>query len=90
MAHFYTTAQGNHGETSRCGSKASGATATVSGWDIGGTVDAYYSHALGTDVISFTITHGSNRGNSGKRVISFAKVDGELKVIDTDYPEILV
>jgi hypothetical protein len=90
MAHFYATCQGNRGETSRTGSKSSGIVATASGWDIGGSIYLRYDPDLNTDVISLEVTHGSNRGNSGKHVITFAKINGELTVLETDYPELLV
>jgi hypothetical protein len=90
MAHFYATCQGNRGETSRTGSKSSGITATASGWDIGGYVDIHHDSDLNTDIVRLTVTHGSNRGNSGKHVVTFAKINGELTVLETDYPELLI
>jgi hypothetical protein len=90
MAHFYATCQGNRGETSRTGSKSSGITATASGWGIGGSIYLRYDPDLNTDVISLEVTHGSNRRSSSKHVITFAKINGELTVLETDYPELLV
>ena len=90
MAHFYATCQGNRGETSRTGSKSSGITATASGWDIGGSVDIHHDSNLNTDIVRLTVTHGSNQGNSGKHVITFAKINGQLTILETDYPELLV
>lgn len=35
MAHFYATIQGNRKLASRLGTKSSGITAKVNGWDVG-------------------------------------------------------
>ena len=88
MAHFYGTVQGNKGETSRIGSKNSGITAKAYGWDLGGTVVTEFNKHLNTDVVTFYTT----RDNDGlsKRVASFAVVDDNLKLIDTEYPEVLI
>ena len=90
MAHFYATTQGSSGATSRTGSKASGITATASGWDIGGSIYLRYDPDLDTDVISLEVTHGSNKRSSSKHIVTFAKINGELTVLETDYPELLV
>ena len=88
MAHFYATVQGNRGETSRTGSKNSGITAKAYGWDLGGTVVTEFNKHLDTDVVIFYVTW--DNGCLRKRVASFAVVDGNLKLIDTEYPEVII
>ena len=88
MAHFYGTVQGNKGETSRTGSKNSGITAKAFGWDIGGRVVTEFNETLNTDVVTFYTTRDNDKLH--KRVASFVVVDNTLKLIDTEYPEVLI
>jgi len=60
MAQYRGTLQGNRGDASRLGSKASGLRAVANGWDIGGSVVAYYDEEAKEDRVSFAITGGSN------------------------------
>ena len=90
MAHFYTTAQGNRGEVSRCGSKASGAEAAAQGWNIGGRVIMKYDPKYDTDIVYFYRTRGSNRYGAGTLVAAFAIIDNEWKCLTTDLPELFV
>lgn len=89
MAHFYSRIQGNKGEATRCGSKASGIRAVATGWDIGGIVEVSYSEYIKTDVVKLYHTDGSN-GKTRKLVAAFAKIDGNLVNLDTDYPEYFI
>jgi hypothetical protein len=89
MAHFYGTVQGHRGEASRLGSKASGISATASGWNIGGEIRAVYDEQLKTDVVRLYVTHGSNSSRS-TLVASFARVDNKLQLLETKYPEMAI
>jgi len=60
MAHFYITAKGSRGETSRCGTKNSGMTAHARGWSKGVEVCLTYNSETGEDVITIYKTGGSN------------------------------
>lgn len=60
MAHFYGTAQGSRGVTSRTGSKNSGMIAHAYGWDIGGTVSLSYNEKTKTDILRLEVNLGSN------------------------------
>ena len=89
MAHFYSRIKGSRGPATRCGTKSSGITANVTGWDIGGTCKTYFNSHLGTDVVEFYLTNGSN-GHSSTRVATFAFIDGKLQLLNTSYPEIFI
>ena len=89
MSHYYSRIKGHRGEATRCGTRSSGITANATGWDIGGTVSVHYDPLLSTDVVSFTLTRGSN-GRTTRKVASFAIVDGSLQLISTTHPEIFV
>lgn len=62
MAHFMATVQGNRGDVSRLGSKASGMTAKVNGWGSGVAISA--EHEDGQDVFHIYGTNGSGHGGS--------------------------
>ena len=60
MSQFYAEIQGNRGQASRCGSKASGITGHIRGWDVGVRVDV--REQAGRDVCYIYLTAGSNGG----------------------------
>ena len=57
MAQFYASIQGNRGEVTRAGSKASGLQGHIRGWNIGVRVDVL--HIDGQDVCRVYKTPGS-------------------------------
>ena len=61
MAHFYASMQGSRGEATRVGTKSSGLTAHIRGWDIGARVEL--SHRDGRDYVRIYRTGGSNGGS---------------------------
>jgi len=69
MAHFYASMQGSRGEATRVGTKSSGLTAHVRGWDIGARVEL--SHEDGRDVVRVYRTGGSNNGGRSELVAEF-------------------
>lgn len=60
MAHFIGFVQGNRGEASRIGSRASGMNTTARGWRIGGRVILRYNKETDKDEIRFILDGGSN------------------------------
>ena len=58
MSQFYAEIQGNRGPASRGGSKASGISAHVRGWEVG--VRVQVDHVGGADVVRVYRTGGSN------------------------------
>jgi len=60
MAHFRAEVTGDRGETSRQGSKKSGITSHIHGWNTGARVVAVFSEMLQKDVIRVYRTGGSN------------------------------
>ena len=88
MSHFYSRIQGSRGPATRTGGKSSGITASAFGWDLGGTVTMSYSEELSTDIVHLYTTRNNDRTKS--LVASFAIVDGTLKCIQSNYPELLL
>ena len=64
MAHFYGVIQGSRGSVSRGGTKNSGMTASVNGWNVGARIEVYHDSETGLDTITVIKTSGSNGGNS--------------------------
>ena len=60
MSQFYATIKGNRGRTTRCGSKASGITGHIRGWDIGAVVEVNHDPKTGQDTVTVWKTHGSH------------------------------
>jgi len=59
MAHFYGDLQGTRGEATRSGTKNSGISAHVRGWNIGARVQCFVNDQ-GEDCVSIRLTSGSN------------------------------
>ena len=89
MSHFYSRIKGSRGEATRCGTKSSGIRANATGWDIGGTCKVHFNPQLGTDVVEFYLTNGSN-GHSSTRVAAFAYINNTLQLLNTSYPELFL
>lgn len=89
MAHFRATIQGHRGEASRLGTKSSGLTASINGWDIGANVTTSYSTHLDSDTVRISFTGGSNSSTSYGSITATLK-DGKFHIVDTDFPEILI
>lgn len=77
MAHFYASISGNRGEATRMGSKASGITGHIRGWDSGVRVNGRVDDE-GRDVFDVYATGGS-RGVKSDQFIATITGD-ELKV----------
>lgn len=71
MAHFYGSMRGNRGQTTRMGTKQSGFSAHIRGWDIG--VKVIMVHRDGNDVIQVYRTSGSNGRNNDILITEFSK-----------------
>lgn len=71
MAQFYGSMKGNRGQTTRMGSKASGMTAHIRGWDIGVRVDL--SHRDGVDYVQVYRTSGSRRQTHDVLICEFSE-----------------
>jgi hypothetical protein len=69
MAQFYASIQGNRGEATRTGTKNSGITGHIRGWDIGARVTL--THVDGADVVRVYKTSGSNGGTSDEIIAEF-------------------
>lgn len=79
MAHFYGSMQGARGEATRCGTKASGISAHIRGWNVGVRVSCYVD-GNGRDVIEVRRTAGSNGGGMEECIATF--VEGEATRLD--------
>ena len=79
MAQFYASIQGNRGEATRMGTKASGIEGHIRGWDIGVDVRCYVD-TQGRDVVSVRLTGGSNGYREGKCLGNYIRNDaGEIE-----------
>ncbi len=82
MAHFYGDLQGSRGEATRCGTKQSGITGHVRGWNIGARVSVH--HEDGIDYVTVYRTGGSNA--FAHKVIATFDTTGSFKYGDADDP----
>jgi len=64
MAHFYASIKGGRSEKTACGTKNSGMSGHIRGWDIGGKVTASFNEMHDTNAIDFVLTGGSNNSES--------------------------
>lgn len=77
MAHFYGEIEGQARTTAtRCGSKDSGISAHVRGWNIGARVQCFVNDQ-GEDCVSIRLTSGSNGGLQGKYLGTYTLKDLE-------------
>jgi hypothetical protein len=76
MAQFLGSVKGARGEATRLGHKSTGLRTTANGWNLG----AYASivHVNGEDIVSVSITRGSNGGGNDLRLGSYKIVDNEI------------
>ena len=68
MAHFIGDVQGNRGSVSRTGSKKSGITADIRGWETGVRLWITHNEDTGKDEITVFKTSGSN-GNKRDEIV---------------------
>lgn len=72
MAHFYAGIKGCRGQATRLGSKNSGITAFINGWEVG--ADVSIGCRGGEDIINITLTTGSAAHGGGRlRIGSFTR-----------------
>lgn len=77
MAQFYASIQGNRGQATRMGTKKSGMSGHIRGWNIGCRVYMHYNEETKQDECTVSITSGS-KGNGGfYDVGTFTAVDLE-------------
>jgi len=88
MSHYYSRIQGHRGEATRTGHKTSGITARADSYSIGGRVELEWSDSLQTDIVHVYRTSGSS--SYGSRIMSYANIDGNFTVLQTEYPELLI
>jgi hypothetical protein len=74
MSQFYGDMQGNRGQTTRCGTKTSGLTAHIRGWNIG-VKTVCHIDKNGNDVIDVFQTGGSNHLDSTKLIATISAQD---------------
>ena len=80
MSRFYADIQGNRGEATRQGSKASGIRGHIRGWDSGAQVYCGVN-SDGKDVVEVYLTRGSSGNCVGSKAASgfvSKTVDGKL------------
>ena len=72
MAHFYASIEGNRGSATRMGTKTSGISGHVRGWNMGIRVCGYVN-SDGQDAFKVYLTGGSNGHQSDVVVGDFAE-----------------
>jgi hypothetical protein len=77
MSHFYADIQGSRGEATRCGTKSSGMSGHIRGWNVGVRVIIDYDENLGEDVVAVYATGGSN-GSRLTQLICTIREDGKI------------
>jgi hypothetical protein len=82
MAHFLGGTRGNRSSTSRLGTKQSGIASHAQGWDIGGDVSVWYDKKNDRDIVTVTITHGSNGNGMNLFIGRYYLDDGEIMRLD--------
>lgn len=78
MAHFYANIQGNRGEATRMGTKASGIVGHIRGWDVGARISIDYDKDNDRDICNVYLTTGSNGYGSGLYLGRFSNVNDEI------------
>jgi len=71
MAQFYADIQGNRGEATRMGTKASGIEGHIRGWSVGARVVIQYNPATGKDDVFVYKTSGSNHSRQAELIAEF-------------------
>jgi hypothetical protein len=75
MSRFYATIRGARGEASRTGTRGSGITGHVRGWDVGARV-RIYEGPDGEDVVEVYRTGGSRGAESDRLIARFTEAEG--------------
>ena len=83
MAHYRAEIQGTRGEASRLGTKSSGISSHVAGWDIGASVRIHYDTEKKQNVLYISVNNG-NGYQTEQTVLnkSFAVTREGVKEID--------
>jgi hypothetical protein len=68
MSHLYGWMKGSRGEVTRCGSKKSGLSATLAGWQGAIKVQIYYDEDEDEDKFEVYLT-GNPKCDSGQRIL---------------------
>jgi ribosomal protein S6E (S10) len=76
MARFYANIQGNRGEATRMGSKASGLYGHIRGWHVGASVSVG-ANDNDEDECSISLTSGSGYGGQSVHIGTFTAKDIE-------------
>ena len=77
MSHFYGEMQGNRGEVSRTGSKTSGFSAHIRGWNIGVKIQCWHDEKTNKDEIHIYQTGGSSKPAVLKEIATLIQGKGE-------------
>jgi hypothetical protein len=82
MAHFYGSMDGSARTTAtRCGTKSSGITAHIRGWDNGVEISGYHDTDTGNDVFIIRMTGGSNRKSVRNAYVGYVTTDDDGNVL---------
>jgi len=82
MAHYRAEIQGMRGEASRLGTKSSGISSHVAGWDIGASVRIHYDTTLKQNVLTVHVDNGNGQDSSFNKSYQFAVTREGIRVIE--------
>ena len=71
MSHFYASIKGGRGESTRGGTKNSGITGHVRGWNVGARVTVTHNEQTGQDEVTVYKTSGSSGSGSDTIIARF-------------------
>ena len=80
MAQFYAEIQGNHGEVSRTGSKQSGISGHIRGWNVGAKVYCVHNESKDCDEVFIYATSGSSRIKSDEQIAKIIESNDNIKI----------
>ena len=75
MSQFYASIEGNRGEATRMGTKASGIHGHIRGWSVGARVDVWHDDETGLDQVSVYATGGSNARSRERLIARYTTTD---------------
>ena len=75
MSQFYASIQGNRGMATRQGTKNSGISGHIRGWQVGAEVRCYHDEETGLDTVVVYKTGGSSEYTSREQIAKYTKDD---------------
>lgn len=78
MSHFYGKLQGSRGEVTRCGTKTSGHSSSIAGWNGAIRTEVWHDEEAGVDRYSITLTPWQSSGGK-TTILAFGILDANIE-----------